>query len=270
MKFFGSVPMVLATLIGSAALGGAALVPMPFAIEAVKPKIENKIKLVVQADEDSKPETLQIDDLKIGQTKDVITESGKHAVVTRNAKGFEIKIDGKEIHLPKAGEHGKCVVKVRTIDEGGDKKVVRMKSCRGKKHGGEGSSDDVVIESRVFGQGNFDFDSDEDDMFGASAGRHAFAFSLDGGNGPFCLPGCPPGCDSLSKMKLDDLASLKGVDEKTKAKVKEALAEIAQKWEKACPVRHKGKNAAFDGDKIEKRVKVIVVTDDDDDEDEAD
>lgn len=90
------------------------------------------IKLKVAGDDD----VIVVDDLEVGETRQVFTDSGKEVVVTREENGYELSVDGREIDVVSPGDHhGTAEV---TIDgESGEKKVdLRVKKVI-KVHDGE-------------------------------------------------------------------------------------------------------------------------------------
>lgn len=62
------------------------------------------IKLVLT--EDSEPVEVDISDLKVGESRQVIDQEGHEVVVTHLEDGLEVTVDGEAIELPMAGHHG--------------------------------------------------------------------------------------------------------------------------------------------------------------------
>lgn len=83
-------------------LGAFLLVSQTGATEDVVKKEVFKIK--IKSDE-GEMETIEIDDLEVGEIRDFWTESGTHVLLTREEDQIKMEMDGKEIIIPMAEEH---------------------------------------------------------------------------------------------------------------------------------------------------------------------
>jgi hypothetical protein len=66
---------------------------------------KHKIKLKIDGMEEALK--LDLDDMEVGETQQLFTESGKEVVVTRQEEGYKLEVDGKEILIASPGGHGK-------------------------------------------------------------------------------------------------------------------------------------------------------------------
>ncbi len=57
----------------------------------------------VELDIDSQVQVFNLPDLEIGETKDIVTESGSTISVTKTDSGISVYVDGEEINLPSVG-----------------------------------------------------------------------------------------------------------------------------------------------------------------------
>jgi hypothetical protein len=264
-----TLALVIAALAATGA--AAAMAPSPFFASlgaAPSPtgesrKLEKKesYKFVVTTDDDEKgTETIAIDDLAVGKSREIRTESGKKATVSRNEKGFVVTIDGKEsrIDLPANLDDDDDLIdfgKSCKIGSGPGhfRKILKLDSCddfdrprhhgRGSGHGSCCCCGGSGHSPRAFAFRGED-DDDEDVLIDiAEAGP--------GGKGPLAW------IAEDSKIDLDSLEALKGLDEKTKAKVKEALAEIEKKRAERIVIRKERREGP-------RRIKVVVIDEDDD------
>ena len=71
------------------------------------PEVHESIKIAVKTD-DGIDETVNIENMEVGDSELITTESGREVLVSRTEDGLELDIDGKliEVALPHAGEEG--------------------------------------------------------------------------------------------------------------------------------------------------------------------
>ncbi len=205
--------LAAATGLSYAAASEEAAAGVNVASDEAAPARHSKIKLVL--DHDGNTEHLALDnihEMAVGESRTLATESGMPVVLTRDADGFEIDLDGRKIRLdePFPGTEGgpgqfrkRIVVKEggEGADGAADVMIVRDKAAAGA------DGHDVVVMRR-----------------GAGAEGHAFAFATAGSE----LPGIPLPVEATIH-RLEASAKFQALDAATRATVLEALRESAPK-----------------------------------------
>jgi hypothetical protein len=195
---------------------------------------QSKIKLVL--DHDGSAERLELVDLQeleVGESRTLATERGTPVVVTRDAEGFEIDLDGRKIRLTdhfaaqmpagswtsEDGEtrqfHKQIVVHEGGEGEGGESNVmiVRNRVAAGK--------DGVVVAG---GDAEEAEDAAVVVMRRTGPDSHGFAFATAGGELPaIALP------LEVTIQRLEASPKFQELDAASRAKVVEALRESAPK-----------------------------------------
>ncbi len=129
----------------------ASLLVSTFSFAAGDPEAKHRIEIKIAADDEMV--TIDADDLKMGETRQSFTDSGKEVLVTRTEDGIQLEIDGKEIDVDMPHGEGHHAMFNMTGDE--DKKVVIRKfhgDGAGDEHGyhfihaGDGEDVNLVIE----------------------------------------------------------------------------------------------------------------------------
>ena len=92
--------MVLMSL--ALVIGAFLLVSKTGASEDVEKQEVFKFKIM---SDEGDMETIEIDDLEVGEIRDLWTESGTHVLVTREEDQLKLEMEGKEIVIPMADEH---------------------------------------------------------------------------------------------------------------------------------------------------------------------
>ncbi len=78
-----------------------------FAHEEGEVDIETKHRIKLELATDGEPLLIEADDLEIGETRQIYTESGKEVVLTRTEEGVELTVDGEAVELGMHhGTHG--------------------------------------------------------------------------------------------------------------------------------------------------------------------
>lgn len=75
-------------------LASLAFAALAFTAIAAQPEIEHKVHLKIIADDDLVD--VELDDLAIGDSQQLFTESGKQVVITRKEAGYEFDIEGRD------------------------------------------------------------------------------------------------------------------------------------------------------------------------------
>lgn len=222
--------LVLAALAAGAVL---AVVPVAPASAGEGGEKQTKIKLVVARDGVAERITLvDLHEMSVGESRTVASENGRTVVVTRDADGFEVDVDGRKIRLQdhfSEGETGETRVFQRRIviddDEDSGPGMTMF-------HSGDGEPGEVMVMKRVGPEG------------------HSFAWATDGAE----LPAIPFGVEGTIS-RLEKNARFQELDAATRAKVLAALRETA-------PQRLLLDGPALAGDS-KARVMVIEVDGDD-------
>ena len=113
---------------------------------AAEPEVQRHMEIKIAADD----EMVSFDaDLKIGETRQSFTDSGKEVLVTRTEGGFQLEVEGKDIDIDMPHGKGHHAMFNMTGDE--DKKVIihKLHGDSGEQgyhfiHADEGA--DIVIE----------------------------------------------------------------------------------------------------------------------------
>lgn len=92
------------------------------------------IKLVLT--EGTEPVEIDISDLEVGESRQVIDQGGQEVAVTHLEDGLEVTVDGEVIELPMVAHHG-----AHGADSGGHRKVIVQRS-----EDGDAADVDVDIE----------------------------------------------------------------------------------------------------------------------------
>ena len=192
----------------------------------------SQIKLVL--DRDGTAEQLELADLHelaVGESRNFTTASGTPVVVTRDAAGFEIDLDGKKIRLT---DHFAAEMPEGSwTSEGGEthqlhKRIVVNESAEG----GDGSTNVTIVRNKVVMDedgaviaGGDDSDHDVIVMRrGPGSDAHSFAFATAGGD----MPVMPVSVETTIE-RLEASAKFQALDAATRATVIEALRESAPK-----------------------------------------
>lgn len=194
---------------------------------------QSRIRLVL--DRDGAAEQLELADLHemaVGESRALTTASGAPVVVTRDAQGFEIDLDGKKIrlmdHFAGEGEN------LNWTEEGGGERQFEKRIV--VREGGEGDAgaNVMILRNKVAVDGNGAVIADGANGDGGhdvvmmrrmpGDGAHAFAFSTGDGE----LPAIPLPVEATI-ARLEASPKFQELDAATRAKVIEALRESAPK-----------------------------------------
>jgi hypothetical protein len=176
-------------------------------------------EIQLRVNQEGNEEQLTLTDLHtlaVGESRSLATQSGTPVVVTRDAEGFEIDIDGREIRLDDEvdedagpGERRKrIIVRHGGDEEGGGSNVMFL------RHGSEAEGDSAAGDD----------DADVVMVRKLGADGHAFAFATDGSG----LPALPVPVEATIR-RLEASAAFQELDAPTRAKVVAALRETAPK-----------------------------------------
>ena len=194
----------------------------------------SRIRLVL--DRDGAAEQLELADLHemaVGESRALTTASGAPVVVTRDAQGFEIDLDGKKIRLGEQFE-GEGENFTWTSADGGTQQFHKRIIVHEGGEGEAGGANVMILRNKVAVDENGAVISD-----GAAAGperdvvmlrrlptdgAHAFAFSTGDGE----LPAIPLPVEATI-ARLEASPKFQELDAATRAKVIEALRESAPK-----------------------------------------
>ena len=75
----------------------ATLLVSAFSFAGEEPTIKRQIKINV--DDGVEAVAIEADDLEVGESEQIFTESGKEVLLTRTEEGYQLEVDGKEIDL---------------------------------------------------------------------------------------------------------------------------------------------------------------------------
>lgn len=98
----------------------------PFAFAGEEPGVHRQIKIAVAAGDESV--MIEAEDLEVGDSRQVFTDSGKEVLLTRTEEGYDLEIDGEKIDIG-MGPEGHHALRV------GEKSRVFIH--RGDHHAGE-------------------------------------------------------------------------------------------------------------------------------------
>ncbi len=192
---------------------------------------QSKIKLVL--DHDGSAEQLEIADLHemaVGESRTLATERGTPVVVTRDAEGFEVDLDGRKIRLT---DHFAAQMPAGswTSEDGETRQFHKQIVVHEGGEGADGESNVMIVRSRVaagpgdavVAGGEVD-DADVVVLRRTGPDGHGFAFATAGGELPaIALP------LEVTIRRLEASPKFQELDAATRAKVIEALRESAPK-----------------------------------------